>query len=59
MTTSTLGMLAGLLIAIATAAGGFTGFLLALVLGILGWAIGAYRDGELDTTSLTRGRRRD
>ncbi|MBI3215412.1 MAG: hypothetical protein HYZ38_16415 [Mycobacterium sp.] len=59
MTTSTLGLLAGLLIAIATAAGGFTGFLLALVLGILGWAIGAYRDGELDTTSLTRGRRRD
>ncbi|CAN5338201.1 hypothetical protein BH11ACT6_BH11ACT6_00140 [soil metagenome] len=59
MTTSTLGLIAGLLIAIATAAGGFTGFLLALVLGILGWAVGAYRDGELDTSILTRGRRRD
>jgi uncharacterized membrane protein len=60
MTSSTLGLLAGLLIAIAAAAGGFTGFLLALVLGVAGWAIGAYRDGELDTSSLPAwGRRRD
>lgn len=59
MTTSTLGLLAGLLIAIAVAAGGFTGFLLAVVLGLLGWAAGAYRDGELDLTNINPGRRRD
>ncbi|WP_137149518.1 hypothetical protein [Mycolicibacterium sp. CR10] len=59
MTTSTLGLLAGLLLAIAAAAGGFTGFLLALVLGLVGWAAGAYRDGELDLTNISLGRRRD
>jgi uncharacterized membrane protein len=59
MTTSTLGLLAGLLIAIAAAVGGFTGFLLAIVLGLLGWAAGAYRDGELDLSGLSRGRRRE
>jgi uncharacterized membrane protein len=59
MTTSTLGLLAGLLIAIATAAGGFTGFLLAVILGLLGWAAGAYKDGELDLSNISLGRRRD
>ena len=59
MTSSTLGLLAGLLIAIAAAAGGFTGFLLAIVLGLLGWGLGAYRDGELDLKSISLGRRRD
>lgn len=57
MTSSTLGLLAGLLIAIAAAAGGFTGFLLAVILGLLGWAAGAYRDGELDLSRLGVGRR--
>lgn len=59
MTTSTLGLLTGLLLAIAAAAGGFSGFLLAIVLGAAGWAIGAYRSGELDVTSLRTGRRHD
>ena len=59
MTSSTLGLLAGLLIAIATAAGGVTGFLLAIILGLLGWAAGAYRDGELDLTRIGVGRRRE
>jgi uncharacterized membrane protein len=59
MTSSTLGLLAGLLIAIAAAAGGFTGFLLAVVLGLLGWAVGAYRDGELDLARLGAGRRHE
>jgi uncharacterized membrane protein len=59
MTTSTLGLLAGLLIAIATAAGGFTGFLLAVILGLVGWAAGAYKDGELDLSNISLGRRRD
>mgnify|MGYP007090593350 CR=1 FL=1 len=34
MTTATAGMLAGVLLGVAAAAGGFTGFLLALVLDI-------------------------
>jgi uncharacterized membrane protein len=59
MTTSTLGLLAGLLIAIAAAVGGFAGFLLAVVLGLLGWAVGAYRDGELDFSNISLGRRRE
>ncbi|MGL4743309.1 MAG: DUF2273 domain-containing protein [Dermatophilaceae bacterium] len=56
MTTSTLGMIAGLLLGVAAAAGGFTGFLVALVLGIVGYIAGGHYDGELDLGQLT-GRR--
>lgn len=56
MTTSTIGLFVGLLLAIAAAAGGFTGFLLAIVLGVAGWAIGAYRSGQLDLGTLSGGR---
>ncbi|WP_405059581.1 DUF2273 domain-containing protein [Kribbella sp. NBC_01505] len=42
MNTSTIGLFAGLLIAIAAAAGGFGGFLLALVLGVIGLVVGRY-----------------
>lgn len=42
MSTSTIGLFAGLLIAIAAAAGGFPGFLLALVLGAVGLAVGRF-----------------
>ena len=58
MTSAAIGLIAGLLLAVAAAAGGFTGFLVALVLGAVGFAIGAYRDGTLDLESLTRGRGR-
>ncbi|KQU65221.1 hypothetical protein ASD62_10375 [Phycicoccus sp. Root563] len=58
MTTSTVGLLAGLLLGIAAAAGGFTGFLIALVLGIVGYLLGGQRDGELDLSGLFRGRGR-
>ncbi|GAA1906550.1 hypothetical protein GCM10009737_04160 [Nocardioides lentus] len=57
MTTSTIGLLAGLLLAIAIAVGGFSGFLLALVLGAAGYVIGGQLDGELDVTAMVRGRR--
>ena len=40
MTTSTIGLLAGLLLGIAAAAGGFGGFLVALVLGVVGYLVG-------------------
>jgi uncharacterized membrane protein len=58
MTTSTIGLIAGLLIAIAFAAGGFTGFLVALILGAAGYLIGAQRDGEIDLAAALRGRGR-
>ena len=57
MTTSTVGLVAGLLLAIAIAVGGFGGFLLALVLGAAGYLIGGQIDGELDVTEIVRGRR--
>lgn len=56
MTTSTIGLIAGLLLAIAAAAGGFTGFLIALVLGGAGYLIGGHVDGEVDLGALV-GRR--
>lgn len=48
MTTSTIGMIAGLLLAVAAAAGGLVGFLIAVVLGTVGYLIGGQYDGELD-----------
>ncbi|MGC0365747.1 putative membrane protein YeaQ/YmgE (transglycosylase-associated protein family) [Rhodococcus sp. 27YEA15] len=58
MTTSTVGLIAGLLLGIAAAAGGFTGFLIALVLGVIGYLVGGQRDGEFDLAVLFRGRGR-
>jgi hypothetical protein len=59
VTTSTIGLLAGLLLGVATAAGGFFGFLIAMVLGIVGYLVGAQYDGEVDLGKLLGGRRRD
>lgn len=58
MKSSTTGVLAGLLLAIATIEGGFTGFLLALVLGAVGFGVGAWRDGDIDAATFSRGRPR-
>lgn len=58
MNRSTLGLLAGLLLAVATVIGGLFGLLLAIVLGGLGCAVGAYLDGDFDPAELTRSRRR-
>ncbi len=58
MTTSTIGLLAGLLLGIAAATGGFGGFLIALVLGVVGYLIGGHYDGELDLSKVF-GRKRD
>ncbi len=52
MTTSTIGLIAGLLLAIAAAAGGFPGFLLALILGAAGYLVGGHFDGEVDLGAL-------
>lgn len=48
MSLSTLGVFAGILLAIAAAAGGWEYFLLALVFAAVGFAIGKILDGELD-----------
>jgi uncharacterized membrane protein len=58
MSLSLAGLLTGLLLALAAVVGGFTGFLLALVLGALGWVVGAALEGRVDLTTLTNGRRR-
>lgn len=53
-----LGLLAGLLLALAVTTGGFLGFLLAIVLGGAGLAVGAHVDGRLDLGAILGGRRR-
>lgn len=53
-----IGLLAGLLLAIAATTGGFVGFLLALALGAVGLVLGAWRDGVIDLGALVRRRDR-
>ncbi|WP_422629021.1 DUF2273 domain-containing protein [Rhodococcus sp. (in: high G+C Gram-positive bacteria)] len=53
-----VGLLAGLLLAIAGILGGFSGLLFAVLLGALGMVIGAHRDGLLDLGALLRSRGR-
>jgi uncharacterized membrane protein len=57
MTTSTLGLIAGLLLTIAIVTGGLLGLVLAVLLGGGGYLIGGQVDGELDLNQLLRGRR--
>ncbi len=57
MTTSTIGLIAGLLLTIAILVGGALGALLAIVLGTAGYLIGGQIDGELDVMAFIRGRR--
>lgn len=58
MTTSTLGLLVGLLLGIAAATGGLFGFLIALVLGVVGYLAGGHYDGEVDLSKLLGGKKR-
>ncbi|GAA1639182.1 MULTISPECIES: DUF2273 domain-containing protein [Georgenia] len=58
MSGSVTGLFAGLLLAVAALVGGFNGFLLALVLGLVGWLIGAALTGELNLESFRSGRGR-
>lgn len=55
---STIGLVAGLLLGIAAAAGGFFGFLIALVLGVVGYLVGGHYEGKLDLGQILSGRRR-
>ncbi|HEY4570141.1 MAG TPA: hypothetical protein VIH10_11775 [Kribbella sp.] len=59
MNAPVVGLLAGLLVAIAAAAGGFIGFLLALVLGAAGFIVGMLASGgskSFDDLMSRRGR---
>lgn len=56
MSKAPAGLIAGLLLALAAVVGGWPGFLLAFVLGLLGLAIGAQLDGNVDVPGLFRGR---
>ncbi len=53
-----VGMIAGLLLAIAAITGGFGGFVLALVLGAIGVLAGLQRDGVIDVRDVVRSRNR-
>lgn len=57
MNFAVTGLFAGLLLALIAAVGGFTAFLVALVLGATGLAVGAHVDGTFDLGLLLRGRR--
>ncbi len=59
MNATQTGLLAGLLLGIAGAAGGFADFIIALVLGAIGLVVGRVLDGELDISGvLGRGKDR-
>lgn len=57
MSKSAVGLLTGILLALVILWFGWPGFLLALVLGLLGLALGAQLDGTVDLADLFRGRR--
>ncbi|MFH5821109.1 DUF2273 domain-containing protein [Georgenia sp. AZ-5] len=58
MTNSLNGLLAGLILAIAAIVGGFNGFLLAFVLGVVGLLLAGALSGELDLSAMRSGRGR-
>ncbi|PRX50037.1 hypothetical protein B0I33_102153 [Prauserella shujinwangii] len=58
MNFTVLGLLSGIALGLAGAFGGFTAFLIVLVLGAVGLLAGLLADGKLDLSQLTgRGRR--
>ena len=59
MNATTIGLLTGLILGVAGAIGGVSGFLLALVLGAIGLLVGRVLDGELDLGQILSGKGRD
>ena len=59
MNTLTIGLFTGLLLGVAAAAGGFWGFVIAALLGLLGAAVAGQVSGEIDVTAVMRGRDRE
>lgn len=58
MSSSTTGLLAGLLLALIAGTAGGGWFLLALVFAAIGYGIGAHLEGRIDLTSIVPGRSR-
>ncbi|MBQ0923304.1 hypothetical protein [Saccharopolyspora endophytica] len=58
MNATQTGLIAGLILGTAAAVGGFSGFLIALLIGIVGLVIGRILDGELEVGDLL-GRSKD
>ena len=58
MNNSMAGLIAGLVLGVAAAAGGFLGFLIALVLGVVGYLVAGHFSGEVDLNKAMNGRRR-
>lgn len=57
MSNTVLGLLVGLVLGLAGAFGGIAAFLVVLALGVVGFLIGRFLDGELDLDGLSgRGR---
>jgi hypothetical protein len=52
MNSTTIGLVTGLALGFAAAFGGFTAFVVVLVLGALGLAVGRWLDGKLDLSAL-------
>ncbi|TDD09305.1 hypothetical protein E1202_05805 [Saccharopolyspora karakumensis] len=58
MNATQTGLIAGLILGTAAAVGGFSGFLIALLIGVVGLVIGRILDGELEVGDLL-GRSKD
>lgn len=58
MNSTQTGLLAGLILGTAGAISGFSGFLIALAVGVVGLVIGRILDGEMDVRDIL-GRGRD
>jgi ABC-type sulfate transport system permease component len=60
MSTPLVGMLVGMALGLAAALGGFGAFLLVAALGVVGFLVGRFLDGDLDISELfsSRNRRR-
>jgi hypothetical protein len=58
MSNVAIGLFAGILLALVAAVGGFSMFLLAVVLGGVGLVVGLVLDGRLDLSGVIAGRRR-
>jgi uncharacterized membrane protein len=52
MNSAHIGLLTGLTLGMAAAFGGFSAFLVVLVLGALGLLVGRYAEGKLDLSQL-------
>ena len=58
MSHSLAGILVGVLLALVAVVGGAGGFLLAVLLGAVGWVVGAQLEGRVDLSPLLGSRRR-